>query len=171
MNKKAQQILIMGVSGSGKTSVGKALAQALACDFIDADDFHSPESKAMMAAGTPLTDKEREPWLLSLCEMLSQYSAKRQSVVLAVSGLKSAHRIQLTAACKNCESFLLDLPFDVLEARLTQRASHFFPATLLKSQLSSLEQPKASESLTVLDGNQTITALVDLCKLQLTQSI
>lgn len=166
MNKKAWQILVMGVSGSGKTSVGKALAKVLACDFIDADDYHLPEAKAMMAAGTPLTDKEREPWLFTLCELLSQYSQQNKSVVLAVSGLKRQYRIQLKAACTHNTSFLLNVSAEELRARIKQRNNHFFPSALLDSQILTLETPMPEEGIQLLDGHQSVKSLVNICKKQ-----
>jgi len=167
MRYEVHQILIMGVSGSGKTSVGTQLAQDLDCHFLDADDFHTPLAKAMMAAGTPLTEKERAPWLSTLCEQLRQYGADKKSVVMAVSGLKRTHRKQLKGACENGTALLLDIPKTVLHARIKQRIDHFFPTTLLDSQLSTLEMPSPEEGVTIINGHHPISTVVALCKEQI----
>lgn len=154
---------MLGVSGSGKTTVGKALASALECDFVDADDFHSPSSIEMMAQGKPLTETQRGPWLARLHQHLSLYSSNNRSIVMAVSGLRRAHRMRLLDACQNASSFLLSLPACVLRERLENRASHFFPAELLDSQLSTLEPPLQYEAVVVLDGTQSVSDLVTIC--------
>lgn len=171
MRKLAHQVLIYGVSGSGKSTVGKALADALQCDFVDADDFHTSESIEMMARGQPLTEAQRAPWLARLCQHLTHYSQNNHSIVVAVSGLKRAHRMLLQDACENASTFLLNLPACVLRERLENRASHFFPAELLDSQLSTLEQPSQDEVVVLLDGTQSVTDLVSICRDKLNENV
>ena len=170
MKKSAHQVLILGVSGSGKSTVGLALANALGGEFVDADDIHSPEAIDMMARGIPLTEQQRGPWITRLCQHLTRYSSKQQSIVMAVSGLKRAHRLLLQNACDHCTTFLLSLPASVLQQRLDNRKGHFFPAKLLDSQLATLEFPAPDENVVVLDGTQSIPELVAQCREKLNEN-
>lgn len=130
----------MGVAGSGKSTVGKLLAEQAAAAFLDADDFHPPTNRAKMAAGQPLDDADREPWLAALAEELRKLDHTEQSFVLACSALKQSYRDQLQAAAPRLMVVWLDVPEETLRTRLQQR-SHFFPAELLASQLTTLELP------------------------------
>lgn len=126
----------MGVAGAGKSTVGALLAQALGAEFLDADDFHPPENVAKMAAGTPLADADRAPWLARLNAELR----RRRHAVLACSALKEAYR---RALCEGVECRLVHLRGDpaLLRARLAARRHRYMPASLLESQFAALEPP------------------------------
>lgn len=126
--------VIAGVSGCGKTTVGRALAAKLGVPFLDADDFHPPANVAKMRAGTPLDDADRAPWL----EVLGSELAKHESVVLACSALKRAYRDRLRQLAGPVAFVVLEVPREVLESRMRGR-DHFMPPELLDSQLADLE--------------------------------
>lgn len=128
----------MGVSGAGKSVVGRALSIALGCDFVEGDDLHPPANVARMAAGHPLTDPERAPWLDAIAAGMAAREAAGRDAVVACSALKRAYRTRLAAAAPAL-FILLDMPSDVLARRLAERRGHFMPATLLDSQLATLE--------------------------------
>lgn len=133
----------MGVSAAGKTSVGTELAQRLGVPFVDADDLHPASNLAKMTAGEPLTDADRAPWL----ERVAHALRASGGAVIACSALKRAYRDQLRGDGDIEIAFvLLDVPSDVLERRLCERADHFMPASLLDDQLATLERPDPDET-------------------------
>ena len=134
-------VLIMGVAGSGKTTVGRLLAARLGWRFVDADDHHPPENVTKMSRGIPLTDADRAPWLESLATMLRSALLRGDDLVLACSALKAAYRDQLSVDPQFVRLVFLRGSFEILSARLAKRAGHFMPATLLRSQLDTLEPP------------------------------
>lgn len=135
---------MMGVTASGKTTIGRLLAQRLGAIFADADDYHSPENRAKMSAGTPLTDEDRAPWLATLNGLLQGWAASHQQGVLACSALKESYRDTLKAGLPpNAPTFVwLDLSREVLAARAAAREHSFMNPVLLDSQLATLEPPK-----------------------------
>ncbi len=139
------RIIIAGVSGSGKSTVGKLLAERLGCEFADADDFHPPENIAKMKAGIPLDDADRAGWL----EALGRFLAGRERVVLACSALKKIYRDRLRQHAGPLEVFVLAVPRDILTERMGSR-EHFMPASLLDSQLATLE---LGDDVTVIDAS------------------
>lgn len=153
-------IVLMGVSGSGKTEVGKRLAIRLGWRFLDADDFHPPENVRKMASGIPLDDADREPWLARLASELADAIDRGQPVVLACSALKRAYRQRLGLPDLAVRLVQLDGPRELLLKRVEQRAGHFMPATLLDSQLATLEPPAAAESPIVIDASAPPEAIV-----------
>lgn len=128
------KIIIAGVSGSGKSTVGKLLAERLGCEFADADDFHPPENIAKMKAGIPLDDADRAGWL----DSLGQHLLSRGNIVLACSALKKIYRDRLRDLAGPLEFFVLSLDRNLLMERVEAR-EHFMPASLLDSQLATLE--------------------------------
>ena len=130
-------VVVMGVSGSGKTTIGKLLAERLAVPFLDADEFHPAENVAKMAAGTPLTDADRWPWLERLNEMLR----RRQTAVLACSALKESYRSALSKGLADCRFVHLRGSIELIRARLKERQHRYMPASLLESQFATLEPP------------------------------
>jgi carbohydrate kinase (thermoresistant glucokinase family) len=134
-------IVVMGVSGAGKSAHGRALAAALGWDFADADDFHPPANIARMAAGQPLDDTDRAPWLAALRARIEQALAAERPLVLACSALKQAYRDALWADRPRMRLVYLEGSRDLLAARLAARAGHFMPPALLDSQLATLEAP------------------------------
>lgn len=145
-----RHILVMGVCGCGKSSLGQGLAQALGLDFLEGDDLHPEANVRLMAAGTPLTDADRAGWLDALAERLAAVPAG-QGVVLACSALKRAYRDRLRQAAPGLETVYLHGDAALLARRLQARQGHYMPASLLPSQLATLEPPTADEHPVVLD--------------------
>ncbi len=138
-------VVLMGVSGCGKTKVGKALAADLGWPFFDADDFHPEANVAKMAAGTPLTDADRWPWLDRLADEMGAILARGGDAVLACSALKQAYRDRIASRAKAPSDFrfvYLKGDYDTIAPRVTERRHRYMPATLLESQFATLEEPK-----------------------------
>jgi gluconokinase len=149
-------ILLLGVSGVGKTAVGEALAQQLRWRFVDADDFHSAANVAKMRAGIPLDDADRAPWLQSLHEAVERWIAARESVVLACSALKEAYRRQLVVG-PEVKLVFLRADFGVVSDHLAHRHGHFMNPALLRSQFETLEVPGDA---IVVDASKAIPEIV-----------
>jgi len=149
------QIVVMGVSGCGKSTVGQLLAQKLSARFIDGDDLHPESNKAKMAAGNPLNDDDRWPWLA----LVGQALAEGQTVV-ACSALKRVYRERILAAAPQTKFVHLSGSREVLEQRLGARSGHFMPASLLDSQLATLEPLAADEPGLVIDIDQPVADIV-----------
>ena len=146
----------MGVSGSGKTAFGTALAKELNWVFADADDYHPASNVQKMAGGEALTDADRQPWLLRLRVLIEQHLLERRPLVLACSALKASYRETLTANLEGVKVVFLNGSRELIAQRLKTR-QHFMPAILLESQLTTLEPP---EDAIVLDVGQSIEVLV-----------
>lgn len=131
----------MGVSGSGKTSVGRSLARTLGYDFLDADDFHSEHNVAKMASGQALTDQDRRPWLAAVRDAMSDRLAREEGVVMACSALRSGYRDVLRQAGENVRFVYLKAGKRLIAKRLARRSRHFFAPSLLDSQFATLEEP------------------------------
>ncbi|MBK8986027.1 MAG: gluconokinase [Chloroflexi bacterium] len=140
--------ILMGVSGCGKSTVGRALAAQLNCPFYDGDDFHSPENVAKMAGGAPLTDAEREPWLDQLAVLIGEQIGREETAVFACSALKKQYRDRLRIS-DQVKFVYLHGEFDLIWRRLQQRDAHYMKATMLRSQFAALEPPDISEALRV----------------------
>jgi gluconokinase len=138
-------LIVAGVSGCGKTTVGALLAGRLRWRFADADAFHPEANVAKMRAGIPLTDADREPWLQAITDWMDARIAADQSAVVTCSALKRAYRDRLLAGRPAATMVFLQVSKDVLEKRLTSRTDHFFPEKLLDSQLAALEPPGPDE--------------------------
>ncbi len=156
----ARAIVLMGVAGSGKTTVGRALAERLGCAFFDGDDFHPPHNVARMAAGVPLTDEERLPWLATLQALLHEHLSRGEGVVLACSALKRHYREQLRARNDKVLFFFLDGDYELISQRMQHRPDHFMPPSLLQSQFADLERPGPEEAVG-LDAGQDVIELVE----------
>lgn len=133
-------VIVMGVAGVGKTTVGTLLANRLGWKFADADAYHSPENIRKMASGIPLTDADREPWLRVLHQTIQSWIAKHQDVVLACSALKQSYREQLSVG-PAVRFVYLSGSFPLIEERIRQRTSHYMRKEMLESQFESLEEP------------------------------
>lgn len=142
-------VIVMGVSGTGKSTVGRELADRLGWSFVDADDLHSVANRRKMASGTPLTDVDRQPWLELLRARLEKAMDEDEDLVLAFSGLKQLHRARLTVDAARQRWVYLHASAAVIRERLQQRLGHFMPAALLESQLEELEPPEGALSLDV----------------------
>jgi gluconokinase len=137
-------IVVMGVSGSGKTTIGRALAAALHWGFSDADDFHSPGNVEKMKKGIPLSDEDREPWLRTIRGAIEQWKREEPGHVLACSALKGSYRDILGQNNPDVKFVYLQGAFDVISQRLKERKSHFFNPVLLRSQFDALEAPEGA---------------------------
>lgn len=158
-------IVVTGVAGAGKTTVGRALAAALGWPFRDADELHSPDNVERMRRGEALTDAERGPWLQALARLVGQQVRADEPLVLACSALRRTHRAALLVDVPDADAVrLVHLTASppLLAARLTARPDHFFPADLLASQLATLEPPAPDEPLPALtlDAALPVTELV-----------
>ncbi|MBV6689349.1 AAA family ATPase [Xanthomonas euvesicatoria pv. physalidis] len=153
-------IVVMGVSGSGKTTIAHALAAHYRFRFLDADDYHSVAARAQMAARQPLTDAMRLPWVELLSATLRDCVQAGESVVLAFSGLRSAHRQLLRNSGVPMRFVFLHAAPHVIAARLSNRAGHFMPPTLLDSQLQTLELPLDEADVVSVDVDASVPAVV-----------
>ena len=147
----ALQIVVMGVSGCGKSTVGAALAQALGLDFIEGDALHPPRNVALMAGGTPLTDADRAGWLAAIADRLAQAHTAGRGLVVSCSALQRRYRDQLRAHCPHLHLLHLRGSRAQLGARLQARSGHYMPVSLLDSQLDTLELPAADEQALCFD--------------------
>jgi gluconokinase len=150
-------LVLMGVSGSGKTAVGAELSKQLEWPFLDGDDFHPAANKEKMHRGEPLTDADRLPWLERLNAELRQRLNAGQSVILACSALKESYRKILHQDLPNVIFVYLKVDRAVLEQRLAERKGHFFPKSLLDSQLATMEDPRDA---VIVDENRPIAEVV-----------
>lgn len=133
-------ILVMGVTGSGKTTIGTLLAKKLGWTFLDADDFHSPANRQKMHLGIPLTEEDRLPWLTAIHEELLRRNARSENVVLACSALRQSYRELLSAQLQVALVYLRGTP-EELGHNLAGRTHHFAGENLVPSQLATLEEP------------------------------
>ncbi|QSR25141.1 gluconate kinase [Nocardioides aromaticivorans] len=148
----------MGVSGSGKSTVGAALAQRLGVPFEDADDLHPAANIAKMSAGIPLDDDDRHPWLETIGEWLATHDG--DGGVISCSALKRSYRDQLRAHAARAVFVHLHGTREVIARRQASRPGHFMPASLLDSQFDTLEQLADDEAGVVIDVDQTVDAIV-----------
>jgi gluconokinase len=143
-------VVLAGVSGSGKSTVGEVLAGMLGWPFIDGDSLHPAANIAKMRAGVPLADEDRWPWLEAVAAVLDEHITAAKAAVLTCSALKRRYRDLLWAGRPAVRLVFLDASRDVLAARLTARHGHFFRADLLDSQLADLENPQPAERILVV---------------------
>jgi gluconokinase len=164
-------VIIFGVSGAGKTTVGKLLARELGWRFVEADDFHSASNIEKMRSGHPLTDKDRWPWLERLRQQIERSLSVGENAVLACSALKRAYRDRLRLG--NEEKFVfLRGDYALVEKQLRSRHGHFMTAALLKSQFNDLEKPQPDENVLTIELGRTPEKIVERieAKLNLTGS-
>ncbi len=152
MTASARRIVVMGVAGAGKTTVGRALADALGATFRDADDDHPAANREKMAAGVPLTDEDRAPWLAMLATRLADARTEGRALVLACSALRRAYRDVLRGGDPDAIFVHLHADPSTIAPRLADRRGHFMPASLLASQLATLEPLSPDE------GGVTVSA-------------
>jgi gluconokinase len=154
-------IVIMGVTGAGKTTIGLLLATRLGWEFADADDFHPPENKEKMKHGIPLTDADREPWLEALRAQIEKWIAEKKHAVLPCSALKKSYRDELRTG-PEVKFVYLKASYKEIYARLQLRKGHFAGVSILPEQFADLEEP---EDALVVDAMKTPTEIVEeICK-------
>ena len=158
----AQVIILMGVSGCGKTTVGQRLAKKLGIPFYDADDYHPAKNISKMSQGFPLNDDDRYPWLECLHDLITEHLAIGQTALLGCSALKQTYRDQLRGKHKSVRFVYLKGSFDLIWQRMSTRKGHYMKASMLRSQFETLEEPSADEALVVAiseDVEDVVTAI------------
>lgn len=162
MTDPVRLIVVMGVSGAGKSTVGEALARALGYPFIDADHLHTPEAIAKMRGGRPLEDADRWPWLRTVGEKMTEAAETAGGAVCACSALRRAYRDALRGGCREPVLFvLLHGDREVIAQRQANRPGHFMPPSLLDSQFATLETFAPDETGLVVDVAQAVDAQVE----------
>ena len=154
-------IVLMGVAGSGKSSVMAALVARLGWPALEGDALHSPSNVAKMAAGIPLTDADRQPWLAALGRWIDDREAERRSSMVTCSALRRAYRETLRRGRPSVWFVHLDAPREVLERRIKRREGHFMPASMLESQLETLEPLEPDEPGTTLAATDPLEQIAD----------
>jgi gluconokinase len=154
-------LVVMGVSGSGKSTIGKTLAERLGWRFEDGDRFHPASNVAKMSAGQPLTDDDRRPWLQAIADEIDRVCKAGQRLVVACSALKHAYREILLHERNDVRIVFLDGTETLIASRLAQRKGHFMPPGLLASQFQTLEPPSPSERPITVSIDATIESIVD----------
>jgi carbohydrate kinase (thermoresistant glucokinase family) len=139
---------MMGVSGCGKTTIGRAWADRLGCPFYDGDDFHPAQNVAKMATGIPLSDADRKPWLDRLAELIADHLDKGETAVVACSALKKSYRERLRVS-DQVQFIYLKGDFDLIWERMQQRKNHYMKAEMLQSQFDVLEPPDATDAIII----------------------
>jgi gluconokinase len=159
---RTRHVVVMGVSGSGKTTVAQGISASTGLRFAEADDFHSEINVARMRAGVPLDDADRWPWLRELAAWTAARSAEDVSTVLACSALKRSYRDVLRQGSPSMDFVHLDGPAAVIRERMSRRAGHYMPISLLESQIAALEPLQPDESGLVLDASLPPAELVSM---------
>ncbi len=154
-------VVMMGPCGCGKTTVGQLVAERLGARFIEGDEFHPESNRAKMAAGAPLGDADRWPWLDRIAEACAETISGGRAAVVACSALKRSYRARLSTDGIPALFVLLDGERDLFHARLEARPDHFMPSALLDSQLAALEKPEADEEAIVVNVDQPPAELAD----------
>jgi len=158
--RKPMHIVVMGVSATGKTSVGELLAEELGCEFVEGDSLHPRRNIEKMEAGTPLTDEDRWPWLQAIADLVAVRDHEGTSTVVTCSALKRKYRDQLRGHAPEVEFLHLHGTREVIARRQASRPGHFMPASLLDSQFATLEALAPDEHGQVVDVDQSIDAIV-----------
>jgi gluconokinase len=163
-------LIVMGVSGSGKSTVADGLADRLGWRFADGDGFHPPSNVAKMSAGHPLTDEDRWPWLQAIADEIDRVSAAGGRIVIACSALKRVYRNVLVHGRDDIRIVYLDGSKELIRDRMNARKDHFMPPTLLDSQFATLEPPGASENPIRVSIDASVDAIIDAIVAQLPPS-
>jgi len=153
-------LIVMGVSSSGKSSIGKALAERLGWRFADGDDFHPPANVEKQRAGQALTDEDRWPWLQSIADEIDRVTAEDGKLVVACSALKRAYRDLLVHGRHDIRIVYLDGSRELIAKRMAARKNHFMPPSLLDSQFKTLEVPGTDERVIAVSIDDDIDGIV-----------
>ncbi len=153
-------IIVMGVSGCGKSTLARVLAEHFQCEYVEADDYHTPLAVSLMASGTPLTDAHREPWIKALCEKLQEVTSEGRGVVMAYSGLRAAHRARFRALGLPLQFIHLVGEKDLIRARMQARTNHFMPAGLVDSQFAALESTMAENDVVEISVDAPVETII-----------
>ena len=164
MSNSHQVVVLMGVSGSGKTAVGTRLSEQLGWPFYDGDDFHPKENVEKMTSVIPLEDGDRAAWLAALHEIIAEHLAQDRSMLLACSALRRTYRDQLAEGNPGTVFVYLKGDFDLIFERMQTRTGHYMQAEMLRSQFETLEEP--GEAL-IVDVNQSLDTIVSIIITQL----
>jgi len=154
-------LIVMGVSGSGKSTIGERLAERLAWSYEDGDTYHPASNVAKMSAGQPLTDDDRWPWLMAIADEIDRICLAGQHAVFACSALKRAYRDVLVHGRSDVRVVFLDGTQELIANRLAQRKGHFMPPGLLESQFETLQPPGASENPVTVSIDGSVDTVVD----------
>jgi gluconokinase len=159
---KTRFVIVMGVAGSGKTTVGEMLAQRLGWNFYDADAFHPAENIAKMANGTPLDDADRAPWLAALHALIATSLKENRPAVLACSALKESYRQQLLEGNEGVQIVYLKGSYDLIWSRISEREDHYMKPEMLQSQFDALEEPANALTIAVsLSVSEIVEEIVE----------
>jgi gluconokinase len=159
MNNSPLVWIIIGVSGSGKTTVGRLLAEKLECDFLEGDRRHSVANIKKMILKQPLEDKDRRPWFSEIKDDIRRAIIRNREIVISCSALKTTYRKKLTS-CGRVQLVWLNVETSILKKRLAERPEHYMKPEMLDSQLATFETPTPEESVITLDGSQLIDIVV-----------
>lgn len=159
-------IIVMGVSGSGKSTLAQALAGIYGYEYLDGDDFHSNEARALMAQGIPLTDDQRAPWVASIKQRLQANAQHQTHTILAFSGLKQKHRYELRSAGLRTLVLHLSGSKATIQERINNRKNHFMAPALLDSQFASMEDPSSESDVHNIEIWPTLDQVIqDACNI------
>ncbi len=153
-------VVIMGVSGCGKTTVGVAVAQKLGASFYDGDDFHPPQNVAKMSNGIPLDDDDRYPWLARLHDLIADHLARGETAVIACSALKKKYRDQLRQGNDGVRIVYLQGSLNLIWERMAARQAHYMKADMLQSQFETLQPPSPHNTL-IISVEHSVDSIVD----------
>jgi gluconokinase len=161
VDKMPCALIVMGVSGSGKSTIGEELAQRIAWTYEDGDRFHPASNVAKMSAGHPLTDDDRWPWLLAIADEIDRVCMTGEHAVIACSALKRAYRAVLVHGRSDVRIVFLSGSEQLIASRLAERKDHFMPPGLLASQFETLEPPEPAENPVTVSIDASVEAIVD----------
>ncbi|MBI3441545.1 MAG: gluconokinase [Proteobacteria bacterium] len=153
-------VIVMGVSGSGKSTIGKLLAQSLEANFVEGDDYHPRKNIEKMLRGAPINDRDRQPWLESLASAMDEWRREKRNVVLACSALK--HRYRQILAGSDKDTYFVHLKGDetLIRERFKNRTGHFMPASLLSDQFATLEEPPDAITVEIANIPEVIISII-----------